>query len=290
MLTRKTLLMFLCFSLLSWTVACDDTEEDTGDDANNTANNNTGDISVALNFKGAVNGEDFACGTTYSGVGTTSSDMTPADFRLYIHGIELLTEDGTAVPLELDQDSPFQTSDVVLLDFEDKSGPCSNGTTETNTQATGTAPAGTYTGVRFVLGVPFELNHADAAVAESPLNLTAMFWNWQGGYKFMRLEGATTDTADAARIHLGSTGCETDDAGATTECSNPNRPTITLEDFDLTSNTIVADLGTLLAGSDINANTDMTPPGCMSSASDPECAPILERFGISGTQAFFSAQ
>lgn len=274
----------LCASLLLGMAGCGDE----GDEGDNASNNAPETRDVTLNFSGQVNGEAFACGQTYSGVGTSGSALTPADFRFYLHSVELLQADGTATPLEL-ADSPFQTDGLVLIDFEDKSGPCANGTTETNTAITGTAPAGDYTGVRFVLGVPFDLNHNDPTLAASPLNLTSMHWNWEGGYKFMRMDAASSGLDDT-RIHLGSTGCMSDDAAAVTGCANENRPTVTLDNFDIDSGTIVADLGALLAGSDIDANTDMTAPGCMSAPDDPECAPIFERLGLTGDQAFFSAQ
>ncbi len=82
------------------------------------------------------------------------------------------------VVVALEQDGVWQHEDVALLDFENKAGACANGTVELNTSVRGTVPAGTRSsGLRFKLGVPFALNHANAATAPSPLNLTAMFWN-----------------------------------------------------------------------------------------------------------------
>ena len=50
----------------------------------------------------------------------------------------------------------WQNDDTALLDFEDKTSPCNEGTPETNTIIRAIAPQGEYTGVRFIVGVPFD--------------------------------------------------------------------------------------------------------------------------------------
>ena len=65
----------------------------------------------------------------------------------------------------------------------------------------GSAPRASYSGVRFTMGVPFELNHGDPTVAPSPLNITAMFWNWQGGYKFLKADMNSTGLAAKPAMH-----------------------------------------------------------------------------------------
>ncbi|MGZ9243879.1 MAG: MbnP family protein [Candidatus Binatia bacterium] len=59
---------------------------------------------VRLRFAGAVNGTPFECGKNYSNIGTTRSTITPSDFRFFVSAVELLTQEGKAVPLALDQD------------------------------------------------------------------------------------------------------------------------------------------------------------------------------------------
>jgi len=159
---------------------------------------------VILNFAAEVGGQPFACGEQYSDMGTTAATITPADFRLYLSAVALLDAAGAAVPLTLEQDGIWQYQDVALLDFEDGSGPCQNGNAPTNLSIRGTVPAGDYSGVQFTLGLPFELNHADNLLAESPLNLSAMFWNWQGGYRFFKVDIAAAGGSDmAGGMHLG---------------------------------------------------------------------------------------
>jgi uncharacterized repeat protein (TIGR04052 family) len=216
----------------------------------------------------------------------------------------------------LAQDGVWQYQNIALLDFENGSGPCSNGTQATNTEISGTVPSGKYTGVRFTLGVPFALNHGDPTIAPSPLNITAMFWNWQGGYKFLKVDITTKNAAPMGHhnrgahgshgdhnggeasgfpVHIGSTACASPSpTQKPSECKNPNRLSVTFENFDPSRHTIVADLGALLAGADVERNTPNTPPGCMSFPKDPDCSSVMRALSLSydgaradETQRFF---
>jgi len=158
------------------------------------------DQSVKLQFAAEVDGQPFTCGQEYTGIGATDAIITPSDFRLYISAVELLDSDGAVVPLTLEQDGIWQYQDVALLDFEDGSGPCQNGNTPVNMSVRGTVPDGNYQGVQFTLGLPFALNHADNLLAASPLNLSAMFWNWQGGYRFFKVDISTSGESEPDRV------------------------------------------------------------------------------------------
>lgn len=242
-------------------------------------------VPVTLRFDGRVGDEVFACGGSYEGIGVSATTLETHDFRFFVHALELVRADGTRAPVRLTQDGMWQLENVALLDFEDGSGPCEGGNPQLNSQVVGTVAEGDYVGVRFLLGVPFELNHADHVVAPPPLNLTSMFWSWNGGYKFFRFDGATTGQPDGLRVHLGSTGCEADPGGEVTSCARPNRAEVVLDGFDPQSSTIVADLARLFAESDLDTNATSTPPGCMGSPSDMDCAPIFTTLGLSGAGA-----
>ncbi len=60
-------------------------------------------------------------------------------------------------------------------------------------------PSGEYNRVRFHVGLPPALNHADPAqyAADHPLNpnVNGLHWSWQGGYVFLALEGHWLDEA-----------------------------------------------------------------------------------------------
>lgn len=267
---------------------------------------------VALRFTAQVNGAAFACGQSYAGLGSTNATATPTDFRFYVHDVQLLRADGTAVPVAL-AETPWQRDGVALLDFENGQGPCAQGgNAPTNEALRGSVAPGSYTGIRFTLGVPERHNHQDATVAPSPFNLTAMFWNWQNGYKFVKVDlrvGSAMPAAAGApahggaagsggfSLHLGSTQCA---APAPTapgrDCRNPNRPVVTLTGFDPLGAPVIADIGPVLAGVDITRNTQGTPPGCMSFPNDPECRTVLPALGLpymdvaAGEQRFFRVQ
>jgi hypothetical protein len=66
--------------------------------------------------------------------------------------------------------------------------------------ATVEAAAGVYRGARFSVGVPFDLNHRDAATQSAPLGTASgMFWSWNSGYIFNRVEGK----ADSSGVEKG---------------------------------------------------------------------------------------
>jgi len=155
---------------------------------------------VALRFLPVVGADNFACGKSYDGIGITKSRITPSDFRFYVSEVELIDKQGNAVPVVLDQDGVWQYQNLALLDFEDGKGACRNGNSGLHQQVSGTVAKGKYRGVRFTLGVPFELNHGDPTLAPSPLNLSAMFWAWQSGYKFVKIDMASNGQPQAAEM------------------------------------------------------------------------------------------
>lgn len=239
---------------------------------------------VSLTFAANVGGTPFQCGTWYA-LGRTAAKSTASDLRFYIHGITLKRADGTAVPMTLDQGTPWQDEGIALLDFEDGTGPCSNGTPELRQTVTGSVPAGNYTGVEFTVGVPAERNHLELSTQRAPLTLSRLFWSWTGGYKFMRIDlrSERPDTAAVTpwMIHLGSTGCTKVDAdNADAACTTGNRPQIALTAFDPDKNTIVFDLAALLAGADVLGNQPSTALGCMAGADDSDCAPVFSALGM----------
>lgn len=314
---------------------------------------------VSIRFAAKVGDQPFVCGTNYE-LGQPALRMMPTDFRLYVSDVALINQQGEAVPVALTQDGKWQYQNVALLDFEDKTGACANGTAETRTEVAGTVAAGSYRGLQFTLGLPFALNHADSTLAASPLNLTSLWWNWRAGYKFARIDLASMTqaaapahqdspnvtqvvaqgmrlagqiahgasqpegsnsrsssgssaghgtgqgashgagqgpTQGAFSVHLGSTGCE---SGSTNQppvqCQNPNAASIRFAAFDPSRNTVVADLGALLADTNLGLNRPDTPPGCMSSPDDGDCATIFHNFGLpfggqaSSGQTFFRVE
>jgi uncharacterized repeat protein (TIGR04052 family) len=237
-------------------------------------------LNLSILFKPRVGSQDFACGQVYTGVGMSATSYEPKDFRLYVHNVRLLSH-GAEVPVTLTDDGAWQHEGLALLDFENKTGLCSNGTEATNDRIVGKAPAGHYTGLRFTVGVPFEKNHQDVSTASAPLNVSTLFWSWAGGYKFIRLDGRTTGLPNGHNLHLGSTECQTSGPNQVTACQNANRFEVEIAGFDPTqAQRVVLDVAAVFSGSNLDANQAQTGPGCMSDPDDSDCAPIFERLGL----------
>src|SRR5690606_34945855 len=130
-------------------------------------------------------------------------------------------------------------------DFEDGSAHCAGGTDTTRSEVNGLLPDGTYRGLRFVLGVPEALNHANPDLAEEPLLASGMgsglLWSWLSGYRFLRLDLATQDQHEPDFVlHVGSTACVQEEEGP--KCRLGNRATIELADFDPATDQVVLDV------------------------------------------------
>ncbi|MEZ5796773.1 MAG: metallo-mystery pair system four-Cys motif protein [Paracoccaceae bacterium] len=270
------------------------------------------DMSVSIPFAAEIGGKPISCAETYAGLGSTAAEAQVVDFRLFVSEAALVKADGSLQTLALEQDGQWQLDTLALLDFEDASGACANGTAGVNTTLRGTVPDGEYSGLVFTIGVPFAQNHGDPTVSAAPLNTTAMFWNWQGGYKFVRIDlvptammgmteaagsdaGAGHGAAKGWFLHLGSTMCE---AASKTEapkaCANENRMAIRLDGFDLSANTVVIDPAPVLAEADLTVNAPETSPGCMSFLKDADCMTVMGKLGLpymgvpAGTQTLVS--
>ena len=241
---------------------------------------------VTLSFAMTADGERVSCGSS-AVLGSDQKTFEFNDLKFFVHDIEMIRADGTRELLALDQDEMWQHNNIALLDFEDATNGCSNGTSETREVAVGQAPEGEYVGVSFRVGVPFEMNHADAASAPSPLNLPSMFWSWQGGYKFVRIDGRAEGAPSF--FHLGSSGCE-GEADDVTGCMAPNRPEIVLSgDQSIEGATIELSLSELYSGVTLAPDDEMKSAICMSAPGTPSCDPIFEALGLgSSSQSAFS--
>ncbi len=252
-------------------------------------------MNVSLRFRAKVGTQVFACNQNFTGLGTSSTTWQGIDLRFYVHDVKLINGAGTRVPVTLVDDSRWQRQGLALLDFENATGQCT-GNADLNDVVVGTVPVGTYTGLEFTLGVPFNMNHQDRSVAPAPLNLSSMFWTWLDGYKFLKIDGKTTGLPTGTLMHLGSTGCVESSPNVVTSCATPNRRVVTLTGFNPASSVVVADLATLFAGSNLDANAG-GPPGCMSGPTDTDCAPIFAALGLAfgggaqpATQSFFRVE
>ncbi|QQZ27645.1 metallo-mystery pair system four-Cys motif protein [Thiothrix subterranea] len=268
--------------------------------------------SLTIPFAAKAGTTSISCDATLTGLGSSGDSGKVSDFAFYIHDIMLKTSDGKSVSTTLD-DNAFQDPQygVAMLDFQDKTDSCNGAVKTTNKEVKLKAavdPA-TVTGIEFIVGVPSTANHHNASTSRAPYNRAGMFWAWQSGHKFMRLDINPTalvtkldsTTTKTFNLHLGSTGCSGDPTtGAVVTCTSPNRPTVKLEGFKVTgstTSTVVLDYAKTIAGTNINIDTG-SAIGCMSGQDDKDCPAIFGNLGLAhslgsttpGSQQAFSIQ
>ncbi|PUA27223.1 MAG: metallo-mystery pair system four-Cys motif protein [Cellvibrio sp. 79] len=258
-------------------------------------------VAITIPFEAFSGSTEIKCGVALEGLGTVSTRATVADFRFYIHNLLLVTSTGVELPIALDENG-LQVDNIALLDFRDKLG---TGTTSCqgdanpalNKKITGKVLIGnnTVSSLRFVLGVPATHNHTDQTAAKEPLKTpglsSGMHWGWNIGYKFTGIDlftdvaitrpGDATWTNNRWNIHLGSTGCTgAAAAGEKVVCTAENRAEITLNDFVVGKSVVKLDLAKIVAKNNLGQDI-ASSAGCMSGATDSECAEIFASFGLS---------
>jgi uncharacterized repeat protein (TIGR04052 family) len=255
---------------------------------------------VELKFEARVGDKLAACGEVYAGLGKNNRSASLADMRWYVYDVKLIDKRGNAVKVELTDDELVQWQNVALLDFEDGSEACENGSSSTNDVVRGKVPAGDYTGVSFGIGMTPEQSHGNPAEQKSPLTIQALSWSWRLGHKFLRidleLEKAAGEVNGGFEIHLGATGCSGQQNSYS--CTHENTPVIELDAFNAERDKIVFDLKQLVADVELQGATEPGPlAGCTSEPDDPECEPLLTNLGVdvntgkpADTQTVFSVE
>lgn len=268
---KKSTYLFSLFLASALTLSCDNS------DSSNAGKFYENEISIP--FMVHAGATHLQCGIEMTQLGTSNATGFVQDFRLFIHDVALIDKNGTVYPITL-ADNKWQTQNVALISFADKSD-CPNvagDNLDSNMEIVGSYDApndAVIEGLAFRVGVPFELNHADPTEAESPLNIPSMAWNWQAGYKHMRVEASINSQAFV--FHLGSVGCDGDPlTGGTTECEHNNRPEIILKHFDIDLSAVEIDFQSLLENIDVNSGGS-----CHSSESQAAiCQGIFDSLGL----------
>jgi uncharacterized repeat protein (TIGR04052 family) len=271
-------LMLLAASLMITACGGSSTESDDGTAASR---------SISIPFVALAGDTLIDCDTTLGQLGLHGASGRISDFKLYVHNVRLVTDEGDEVPVTLDEVPGWQTEGIALLDFQNRGDSCDAlDEKPVNTTLRGRIPEAplVYSGLRFTVGVPVSHNHNNAATAAAPLNVTAMFWSWRGGYKHMRFDirpdaGVTLSSGGTSTVwqfHLGDTDCSADPVG---QCNYRNRPDIDLQGYIENQTRVEIDYAALVAGSDLGSDAG-GPSGCMSGNSDPECADLFDRLGL----------
>lgn len=223
------------------------------------------DFGVKIPFVATWNGSPIDCGSTATAL---------TDLRFYVSDPQLVDGEGRAHEVRYATEYQWQNDVVALLDLESGKNACQNGTPEVYDHLVGVARAGEYRGLRFTIGVPFRLNHANPLTASPPLDDPDMHWHWRSGYKFLRA-GIRTDT-DGTWIHTGSAGCE-GTVGNITGCRFANRIDVFLPDFVPGESTVRIELAELFAGTDLD---DEQRSNCSSGPAESSCTAPFAALGI----------
>ncbi len=136
-------------------------------------------------------------------------------------------------------------------------------------------------GLKFTLGVPASLNHLNPLTQPAPLNQPDMFWSWQLGHKFLRLE--MKSESNKWLYHLGSTGCSSPSPVRAPKdlCKNPNLGQVELNNYKADT-AINIDILSLVK--DIPLNKDNS---CQSSPARQSCKNLLPRTVAGKQQVLF---
>lgn len=207
-----------------------------------------------------------------------SAEQRPSltDLRFYVHDLRLSAAQASH-RLALADDGGWQDGEVALIDLEDGSGTCRNGSPATNRSVRASARLPAHASkyqLEFSIGIPEELNHANPMLAPAPRNLSSMHWHWRSGYKFMRV-GIETDN-DVSWLHLGSARC----SGTISNiegCAAANRPVVRLSDFDPNTDVVVIDVARLLGPTGLG---DGETWSCESGATEAQCALAFAELGL----------
>lgn len=222
---------------------------------------------LRIPFEARAFGVEPACDAPHR-VGPRAEPLVLHDLRFFVHDVRLVMADGSVQRARLVPDGRHQTREVALLDFEDGTGACTQGSAGKNTELRIEAPRGGIRELRFAVGVPFAPNHANPALAEGPLTAGTLHWGWRAGYKFVRFEARLGERMH--RLHLGSTRCEGSFAHVTS-CGRPNRAEVALPAFRPGRRVRVSLDAFLGDGPDLD---------CMAAEDDAACAPHFAALGL----------
>ena len=132
--------------------------------------------------------------------------------QLYISDVELQDDNGVWTTWQM-KITPLQNDNVALVGEH-----CSESSSgDWQVEFSQPIDIKQYENIRFSLGVPFDKNHLNPLRQQSPLNYSSMFWVWQTGHKFLRLEMSSENSNWL--FHLGSTGCS-----AASALRSPSKP------------------------------------------------------------------
>lgn len=237
---------------------------------------------TVLSFNPVVNNDVLRCNSEY---GSENQRWQLSQLQFFVSNIRLVhgeSEQRMSVIAEADH-----SNEVALVGIDCEANNDENGQEQGNWRipldATDTAfDVNNAESIRFDIGVPFHLNHSNPLTADFPLNQSDMFWTWQMGHKFFRLDTLSGDGGWA--FHLGSTGCKSPSVMRAPDnvCRFPNRVSVELPVKD--SHEVLVDIGALIDGLGLNGDNR-----CMSGKEQQGCKVVMPRLGVDSQSEVFKA-
>lgn len=214
--------------------------------------------SSSVEFMLAYNGKPMTCEQTFEKEGL---EWQLRAFQFYLSEVEI---DGQAATLK---NKSGEASPVAMLGTR-----CSGeGRWQFDMEPMTVSDSSSFS---FMLGVPFEVNHQNPLQASEPLNHSDMFWTWQIGHKFVRMDirSQTEEKSKSWAFHLGSIGCDSASSvrAPTEACAHPNTFTVTLDDFQ-SDKPVYFHVDRLIANSKI-----IEDGNCMGDPDDASCKPLIQ--------------
>jgi len=230
--------------------------------------NNQSAAESILTLQLRFNGEALGCDRL---INLADTPWSLSQLQLYLSDFQINNK-----PVLLDPTMTYQQPQLALLGMV-----CSE-PDNANWQLKFTRPL-TAGQMSFNIGVPEQRNHQNPLQAKTPLNQSDMYWSWQQGYKYLRLELAK-ETEQWA-LHLGAAGCHSASPMRAPQapCQHQNRPKISLRYRG--EKTLILDLAPMLADITLSADNH-----CMSYPNRLSCQILLPRLGIGGDAQGWSLQ
>ena len=219
--SKVTPVLILALFAFAWT-SCGNDDDNTSD----------GKTNLELQLSYTVNGEAYEQDAVYN-IGGVNTSFNVANF--YISNIRIMNEDSEMAIFE----------DLNLL-----------ATPENTTFELGEIDIDHYHMIRFNIGVQAEENNQSeidftSRPASDPLAMQtpAMHWNWNAGYRFLRVDGLVdTDgdgtPSDILEIHIGTDNFLTEAAVMLQKDAEDNDQNIIELEFDIANLFTVIDLTT----------------------------------------------
>jgi hypothetical protein len=178
---QNTSALFIAFAVLTLS-SCKKDEE------TKPTNVNPGPITISMDHRAGNRALDFE--TDF--VTANGDTVRFSTFNYYISNIELVREDGSVYVVPKDKSyflvkEQDEASKEITLD---------------------SIPAGTYTGINFVIGVDSAKSVSDISertgVLDPVTGAAGMYWTWNSGYIFMKVEGTSPQIARDSTGAIGS--------------------------------------------------------------------------------------